>query len=242
MEHLAARLAEIPGVTAVTLGGSRAQGNPRPDSDWDFGLYYRGTIDPQDVRALGYDGEVYGPGEWGPVINGGAWLTVDGERVDLIYRDVDEVERASDEADAGRFAVHLLGGFLAGIPTYVLPGEMAVNKVLAGSLPAARPYPDALREAAPGRWRDRAAFSVRYAAGYARTAHVATFAGMVAKAAVEVAHARLAERGEWVLNEKAILNRAGLSEIDYLLSEVGARTVELEETLERATLLLGISA
>ena len=61
MEHLAARLAEIPGVEVVTLGGSRATGTERPHSDWDFGLYYRGTIDPSDVRALGFDGQVFAP-------------------------------------------------------------------------------------------------------------------------------------------------------------------------------------
>jgi predicted nucleotidyltransferase len=52
MRHIASRLAEIPGVVAVTLGGSRAQGTHRPDSDWDFGLYYEDTIDPSDVEAL----------------------------------------------------------------------------------------------------------------------------------------------------------------------------------------------
>ena len=44
MEHIAARLKEIPGVVAVTLRGSRAQGTERPGSDWDFGLYYEGAI------------------------------------------------------------------------------------------------------------------------------------------------------------------------------------------------------
>ena len=43
MEHLAERLAQIPGVEVVTLGGSRAAGTARAHSDWDFGLYYRTT-------------------------------------------------------------------------------------------------------------------------------------------------------------------------------------------------------
>jgi hypothetical protein len=42
----------VPGVVAVTLGGSR----------------------------------VFAPGEWGSIVNGGAWLTVGGAGVDLIYR------------------------------------------------------------------------------------------------------------------------------------------------------------
>ena len=33
--YVADRLAELPAVRAVTLGGSRAEGTHRPDSDWD---------------------------------------------------------------------------------------------------------------------------------------------------------------------------------------------------------------
>ncbi|HEX8131829.1 MAG TPA: nucleotidyltransferase domain-containing protein, partial [Actinomycetes bacterium] len=62
---VAERAAAVPGVVAVGLGGSRAQGLHRPDSDWDFGLYYRGRLDPDDVRALGWPGTVFAPGEWG---------------------------------------------------------------------------------------------------------------------------------------------------------------------------------
>lgn len=40
---MAARLTAVPGIRAVALGGSRARGTHRPDSDWDLGLYYRGT-------------------------------------------------------------------------------------------------------------------------------------------------------------------------------------------------------
>ena len=106
---VAERSARIPGVVAVTLGGSRAHGGHGPDSDWDFGLYYRGTLDPQDVAALGWPGRVFAPGEWGGgVMNGGAWLQVNGRRVDLHYRDLDDVEHWLAEARLGRFKVERL--------------------------------------------------------------------------------------------------------------------------------------
>src|SRR5438034_986834 len=86
---------------AWRLGCSRARGTHRSDSDWDFGLYYRGrdTIDPDDVRALGYSGTVVAPGQWAYPMNGGAWLTVGDRKVDLLYRDLDDVERWSTEAE-----------------------------------------------------------------------------------------------------------------------------------------------
>jgi predicted nucleotidyltransferase len=56
VRELAERLMEIPGVVAVALGGSRAGGVIHPDSDWDFGLYYRDAIRADAVRALGFEG------------------------------------------------------------------------------------------------------------------------------------------------------------------------------------------
>jgi hypothetical protein len=40
-------------------------------SDWDFGLYYRGGLDPADISALGWPGRIFAPGEWGDIVNGG---------------------------------------------------------------------------------------------------------------------------------------------------------------------------
>src|SRR2546423_2177513 len=112
MEHLAERLAEIPGVVAVTLGGSRATGTAVEGSDWDFGLYYRDSLDPADITALGWPGRVFAPGEWGTIVNGGAWLTVDGAKVDLIYRDLDEVLRWTAAAGEGRVESRPGGGLV----------------------------------------------------------------------------------------------------------------------------------
>jgi predicted nucleotidyltransferase len=47
VRELGERLIEIPGVVAVALGGSRAGGLVHPDSDWDFGLYYRDATEPR---------------------------------------------------------------------------------------------------------------------------------------------------------------------------------------------------
>src|SRR5581483_2186542 len=92
-ELVTARLAELPHVEAVALGGSRATGTDRPDSDWDFAVYYRGAFSADSVRGLGWPGEVAEVGGWGGgVFNGGAWLEVDGQRVDVHYRDLDDVE------------------------------------------------------------------------------------------------------------------------------------------------------
>ena len=44
-------------------------------------------------------------------MNGGAWLTVGGARVDLIYRDLDEVLRWTAAAEEGRFEIRREVGY-----------------------------------------------------------------------------------------------------------------------------------
>src|ERR1700756_1636989 len=133
------------------LGGSRATGAAVEGSDWDFGLYYRGGLDPADITALGWPGRVFAPGEWGSIVNGGAWLTIGGARVDLIYRDLDEVLRWTAAAGEGRFEIRREVGYVAGIATYILAGELGLGKVLAGHLP--RPaFPPRLLQTAPEAW------------------------------------------------------------------------------------------
>lgn len=79
-ERVADGLAGLPGVLAVTLGGSRAAGTAGPASDWDFAVYYRGAearFGPASLRSLGWPGEISPIGGWGGgVFNGGAWLRV----------------------------------------------------------------------------------------------------------------------------------------------------------------------
>lgn len=137
--YVAERLSSIPGVMAVALGGSRAAGTQRPDSDWDFSLYYRGRFEPQDLRALGWPGEISRIDGWGGgVFNGGAWLRADGRPVDVHYRDLDEVEWHLAEAIEGRFRIERLLFHLAGVPTYIVVAELAVNVVLYGPGSGAR--------------------------------------------------------------------------------------------------------
>jgi hypothetical protein len=78
------------------------------------------------VRRLGYAGHVSELGEWGPVVNGGAWVTVGSTPVDVLFRDLDTVERWLAEAREGRFEVLSQNGHVVGAPTYVPAGELAL--------------------------------------------------------------------------------------------------------------------
>ena len=231
MRHIALRLAEIPGVVAVTLGGSRAQGTHRPDSDWDFGLYYEDTIDPSDVEALGWPGEITGPGGWGPVVNGGAWLVIDDNRVDLCYRDLSDVNHAITEAEQGRFQIWNLPNYVGGIPSYVLVGELSLCEVLCGQLP--RPiFPERLAEQAPLVWRQQNSMTLHTAEIHARRSDVVGTIANMGRAIIMEAQARLAERRTWVLNEKGIVAVAGLSHAAAVLLAAGPTAPELMSSVD----------
>jgi predicted nucleotidyltransferase len=209
---LAGELAALPGVLGVALGGSRAQGTHRPDSDWDYAVYYRGAFNPGYLRAKGWPGQVSEVGGWGGgVMNGGAWLTVEDRRVDVHYRDLDAVEHWCAEAAEGRFNKELLLFYVAGIPTYVVMAELATNRVLAGNLP--RPsYPEQLATEAGRRWHKDALASLGYASSALRSRDdFAVALANCSRGLIETAQSVLAYQKQWVLNEKGIVGRAGLA-------------------------------
>jgi len=162
VSSLAKRLEAIPGMKAVVLGGSYARGCAQPGSDIDLGLFYSDVapFSIERVRELAKEindtpgpvvTDFYG---WGAWVNGGAWLTIDGQRVDFIYRSIEHVQRVMATAEAGRYEVDYAQqppfGFFSG--TYL--GEIAVCIPLAdpeGHVDSLKrrvaEYPEALRRA-----------------------------------------------------------------------------------------------
>jgi predicted nucleotidyltransferase len=230
---VATELAALPGAVAVVLGGSRATATHRPDSDWDLGVYYRASrqpLDPADVRRLGHAGYVSELGEWGPIVNGGAWLTIESTPVDVLFRDLDTVEGWLRDAQQGCFEVLPQNGCIVGAPTYLPVGELAVCQPLVGRVP--RPsFPQPLARSGPERWQGRASVALLFAQSHAQAGDAVCCAGMLANAVLCIAHARLAERREWVLNEKRLVHRAGLDDVQALLAGTGTTESELEATV-----------
>jgi hypothetical protein len=236
LNYVAATLRDLPDIQAITLGGSRAYGDHRPDSDWDFGIYYRHHFDPQTLRDTGWPGQVTEIGGWSSgVFNGGAWLEIDGRRVDIHYRDLDSIDNEAAESSEGRFGIEPLMFHLAGIPTYLVLAELALGRVLYGQPP--RPdYPPALRKQAPVVWWSKAAQTFGYArTNYAPYGRLTECAGLTAQAALQAAHAVLAARGEWITNEKKLLTQAGLRDIDELIAAAAkAESAWLPDMVEQS--------
>lgn len=216
---MAGQLTAVPGIRAVALGGSRARGTHRPDSDWDLGLYYRGAPDLAALTALasGFQGspvEVAGPGGWGPWVDGGAWLRVDGVQVDWILRDLDRVASVWADCREGRFEVGIQPGHPLGFWSPAYPGEVALARVLSdphGELTRLREetarYPEPLRRAlGDAAWE--ADFSVAAAAKSAGADDRLHVALCLSRAFGILAQALHAHHRTWCLNEKGALAAA----------------------------------
>ncbi|WP_345656002.1 nucleotidyltransferase domain-containing protein [Streptomyces siamensis] len=258
LQEIADRLAGVEGVVGVALGGSRARGTHHPDSDYDLGLYYRPPLDTGALRRLaseltGETVEVTEPGGWGPWVDGGAWLTVDGHRVDWIYRDLDRVHRIWDQCRRGQVEVGTQPGHPLGVYSHAYVGELALGHVLAdpaGELRVLRGetcrYPEPLRAAliAPAAWE--APFILENARKGAVRGDVFYVAGCLFRAVGVLVHALHAHAGRWLLNEKDAVRAAGelpaapagfTARAQGLFAALGTGTDSLSATLDAAEAL-----
>lgn len=138
IDDIARQIAVIPGMAAVVLGGSRAAGTYTAASDLDIGIYYRdaAALDTSGLRrvAIALDDEhredaLTPIGGWGPWINGG-WLTVQGQAVDLLYRNLGRVAQYVEAAVAGEVEVIYQWGHPHGFLTTIYAAEVASCKLL----------------------------------------------------------------------------------------------------------------
>jgi hypothetical protein len=222
-------LKTVPGIRAIVLGGSRARGGGDASSDTDLGIYYDPER-PLEVAALEQVaarrderkqfGLVTSIGGWGPWINGGGWLRVDGSAVDLLYRDTSRVESMIDGCIAGHIEVVYQPGHPLGFLSSIYAGEIAVCQALwdptgwvASSKNPLIDYPEALRRELVRRFGFEAGFCLLIAEKPVRRAEITYVAGCVFRAVSCVLVVLFALNREHWLNEKGALRLAGRFQI-----------------------------
>jgi hypothetical protein len=216
LDRITRALADVRGVRAIVLGGSRARGIASERSDYDIGIYYDAVM-PLDmaglrvaVAALDDRGaEITEIGGWGPWINGGGWLTISGMRVDLLYRDLARVRTTIDECRAGEVGCFFQPGHPHGFVTAIYAGEVAVCVPLAdpfsdiATLKAlTTPYPDALRQALVKKFIWQAQFALENAQHGRASEDINYVSGCCFRAVASLCQVLAALNGEYLLNEK----------------------------------------
>lgn len=100
-------------IVAVVLGGSFATGEATQMSDLDLGIYYseKNPFNIDDIKSIVKkyavaDPTVTGFYEWGPWVNGGAWIETASGKVDFLYRNVEQVTSTIEAAKRGEWENH----------------------------------------------------------------------------------------------------------------------------------------
>ena len=271
LERVSAALAAVPGVVAVALGGSRATGAAHASSDTDIGLYFseRAGLDVQRllevVKGLVDDpaaAQVTEVGGWGPWIVGGGWLTIAGQKVDLLYRPIESVERVIGDCREGRVSMDYQPGHPHGFCSAIWMGEVALCRplsdpegVLARLKAMTVPYPDKLREALIRRFQWEILFSIENARTAVQKGDQSYIAGCAFRSLACAAQVLFAVNRRYLINEKGALAVAarlpltvadlaeraqsvwqaiGLRAFDAALTELGFIERELAGLIEAA--------
>jgi hypothetical protein len=234
---LAQRLGAIRGTQAVVLGGSHARGRAQPGSDIDLYIFYS-EVAPFSIQIVRELAETVNdaPGPvvtdfygWGPWVNGGAWLTIGGQRVDFVYRNLEHVERVIAEAEAGRYVLDYAQqppfGFFS--PAYL--GEIAVCVPLFD--PEARldvlkrrvaVYPEALRRAVVQDYLFQAELGLTaFAPKFAGRAGAYGTAACLARAVNQLLLVLFALNRRYLMDDKTAL--AEVAEFERVPRELGPR-------------------
>ena len=217
-------VAAVPGVKAVALGGSRARGWHHSQSDIDIGLYYSGSKG-LDIAALNgaagalddehRDGLATERGGWGRWVDGGAWLCIDGIAVDLLYRDLDRVDRVIADVQRGEFEIAYHVGHPHAFVSAAYAGELAISRPLHDpeGLIAARKaqlasYPSALQAELIRRFLGEARFTLLLLEKGVAAEDAVYTEGAAFRVAACLSQVIFAFNREWLINEKGAVKRA----------------------------------
>jgi hypothetical protein len=222
LERVSATLAVVPGVVAVVLGGSRATDAAQASSGYDIGLYFSERVGLDVTHLLEVvKGVVDKPaaaqvtevGGWGPRIVGGGWLTIRGQKVDLLYRPIESVETVIRDCREGRVSVDYQSGHPHGFCSAIWTGEVALCRPLSdpeGTLARLKamttPYPEALREALSFQWE--ILFSIENAQTAVPRGDETYVAGCAFRALACAAQVLFAVNRRYLINEKGALAHA----------------------------------
>lgn len=223
LDRVVEALRPVDGVQAVVLGGSQASGTATSSSDIDVGIFYSGQH-PLDLVALERvaqalddehrSGLITQPGAWGPWINGGGWLVIDGVPTDFLFRDLERERQVFDECLRGEISISYQCGHPFGFVSSIYLGEVQVSRVLferEGCVSALKarltPFPEVYRRAAVQKFLWECGFSSLCGRKSASKGDVTYAAGSLFRCAIALVQALFALNRAFLLNEKGAFRR-----------------------------------
>jgi predicted nucleotidyltransferase len=255
IEQLASRLKSVSGVKAVVLGGSRADDSERLDSDADLGIYYenQNKFDLYAIRELATQVNdtpnpiVTSIDEWGKWVNGGAWLTIKGQRVDFLYRDLNFVKQIIQDCKNGIIQSDFYQQPPYGFHSFIYCAEIQTCKILFDLENAitnlkleVKEYPKPLRKAIINGFLWDAEFSLSHCKKSAERGEVLIVAGCLTRIAGDLIQVLYALNNTYFIGVKKFYRQEPVFElkinnfstrINQILGYIGNSITEMNKTV-----------
>lgn len=228
LESIINDLKVIDGVEAIVLGGSHAVGLATESSDLDIGIYYF-EVHPFDIKSVKLVAEKYadheqptvtGFYEWGPWVNGGAWINTKNGEVDFLYKNIDQIAKTIDHARDGVWENHFeqqppygfssmifLGETQSGIPLYDPEGIVTRLK------DKVKQYPQKLKQSVIQQSLWSAEFTIWQAEGYAKQNDTFNTVGCLTRVVKNIVTALFAINELYPMGDKRAISILEKSEI-----------------------------
>ncbi len=255
LERLVGQLSKIPGVSAIVLGGSYASGTQHEGSDIDIGLYYfpSNPFSIDDIRHVAEEASVDGKAtitgfyEWGPWVNGGAWIHTPQGKVDFLYRNVEQLRQTIAEAQQGishhDYDQQPTYGFQSVI--YLAETQICIplydpESLIAEFKRSVAVYPPKLKQKiiADSLWA--AEFTLLHARGFAIQADIYNTVGCLTRMASNMTQALFALNERYFLRDKKIMEVVAgfpllpsryIQQVNHILAHPGSTAQELTESV-----------
>jgi len=221
LDLIVADLAKIPGVVAIALGGSHAEGRATPESDLDVGIYYSQNT-PFDVGQIVAVAQKFAIKEptvtdfygWGPWVNGGAWIETRAGQVDFVYRSIEQVSKTIDDASEGRwvndFEQQPPYGFSSVIYLAEIKSNIALHdpqSQLAKLKQRVEVYPPKLKASVIGLCLWSAEFAIWQADGFCKKADLYNAMGCFTRAVKSIVTALFALNETYPMGDKGAVEK-----------------------------------
>ena len=214
-------LMAVDGVLAIVLGGSYARGTQRANSDLDVGIYYTKSypFSIERIRDIAIElsadkspvvTDFYG---WGPWVNGGAWIQTPSGKLDLLYKNIEQIESTIQDAAQGithhDYSQQPTFGFYSVIylaETHVCIPLWDPEGIITRLKEAVRVYPPKLQQRLVADTLWGAEFALHSAIQYAAKGDVYNTTGCLTRVAGYLTQALFALNTTYFINDKRVLN------------------------------------
>jgi hypothetical protein len=204
-------------ILAVVLGGSYAMGKANENSDLDIGIYYseKKPFKIEDIKSIAkkYSNDnnptVTGFYEWGPWVNGGAWINTESGKVDFLYRSLEHVKLTIEKAKKGDWENHFEQQPPYGFSSIIYLAETEIciplhdpDQIISQLKAEVQPYPAKLKESVLQYSLWPAEFSIWHADYFLKKKDIYNLVGCLARAVKNIVTALFAINEMYPLGDK----------------------------------------